>query len=1239
MFLKLLPFELNLQIRQIGFMITCAIIFVIGFFFTSVLLGLGGGAGGDRIKINGALIIAEQASFLGLTSIFFGAIFVVSGVMRDGIHKSLEMIHATPIPTPAMILSRFTGVFLATFLSIFAGLLGLFIAQFSPWIDREILAPINPMYYIHPAVVLIAVNALFISAIFTLVATTTRQRALVYVSAVVLFIFYTIASSIPTDVAPKLLVSLLDPFGLSAMVLDTETWAAAEQNSKLLPLDGYLGINRAFWLAVSLLMFALSFLASTRGIGKSKKSKVLDVAGSDGEISLHTLAKPLGTGSLPSIWAGLKLEYLSTVKSVAFIILSTTFIPLFALFILVQFFLVPEPPIATSPVISALVFFGAATPMVLIAIFFGGEIVWRDRTVKVNELIDASPVRNWPLLASKWLALYAIILTLVIVGILIGMIAQIALGNPQINIGTYLSAGFVRFTPRILFFATLVMFIQNFMPNRIVGMIVGGLIVAFFFVFYGFIPVTHPLMNFGVSPGGGYSEMGGFANLINFRPFLIYWTALCSFFAIVSVWLWRRGLQASLVQRVKIIKSNMSLPSLGMAAASLIAFAGVGYSIYQGYNVENEFRNPKDTERFLAKYEEDLGERFEDTLPKVRDVKVDIQLYPSEQTAKFSGTYQIENATGAPLTELYLTVPVAQDDDVKTLTLQGATQSLEGEDKTFFDDYSVRRFVFSTPLAEGDVTTLTFDLTHTAPTLGGNVRIRKNGTFINNQTAMPNLGVPALRLTNPSTRRKYDLPKLPPLPDRGDETARSKGFFDASGDYITARTTICTDPGQTPFAPGGLIREYEQDGRPCREYQPREPISYFMAFMSADFERLEDVWIDPDGSTVNLGIYYDAKHDYNVEIMMQAMKDSLKVMSETFGPYQFDTLRIMEFPFGAFAQSYPNTIAFSENIGFVTDPGDPDDNQSLDLATYVTMHEIGHQWFGHQVIPATTEGFNVLSEGLTENAAMTTYQARYGWQKTRRVLERRSISGLQGYLIGQAGETTAEEPLATARGNQQYIFYAKANWVFWGLKHYIGEENMQEAIRKFVTDYGRKGPPYPTTAEFIDYLYEAAGPDYEQLVTDYWNRITFWDLALEEDETTLTANQNGTYTVDLEITLDKTVSSKETGRAVSVLEAEYAKPENDTKTEDGEEAPKGKLVRAAESLNEWVEIGFYENDPSDTFGDEWLKLERVKLTDMTTQLSFELDKKPAYVMLDPRRLLIETNVSDNEVELELTDKS
>jgi len=73
------------------------------------------------------------------------------------------------------------------------------------------------------------------------------------------------------------------------------------------------------------------------------------------------------------------------------------------------------------------------------------------------------------------------------------------------------------------------------------------------------------------------------------------------------------------------------------------------------------------------------------------------------------------------------------------------------------------------------------------------------------------------------------------------------------------------------------------------------------------------------------------------------MKKSLDYFTVNFSPYQHKQVRILEFPrYARFAQSFPNTIPFSESIGFIARVDKPDD---VDYPFYVTAHEVAHQWW------------------------------------------------------------------------------------------------------------------------------------------------------------------------------------------------------------------------------------------------------------------------------------------------------
>jgi hypothetical protein len=151
--------------------------------------------------------------------------------------------------------------------------------------------------------------------------------------------------------------------------------------------------------------------------------------------------------------------------------------------------------------------------------------------------------------------------------------------------------------------------------------------------------------------------------------------------------------------------------------------------------------------------------------------------------------------------------------------------------------------------------------------------------------------------------------------------------------------------------------------------------------------------------------------------------------------------------------------------------------------------------------------------------------------------------------------------------------------------------------------HGNMGAPYPTTLELIKILNEEVNPKYHKLIDDYWNKITFWELSFTGEVEI--SEKDESYEVSVPITLDKKYAAEKDGKETSVSDIKE------------------------ESLNEWVEISFYLKDPVDDLGANPFHSKLVQLSEPQTVLKFNLEEKPKYIMLDPKRALIERNVKDN----------
>ena len=259
---------------------------------------------------------------------------------------------------------------------------------------------------------------------------------------------------------------------------------------------------------------------------------------------------------------------------------------------------------------------------------------------------------------------------------------------------------------------------------------------------------------------------------------------------------------------------------------------------------------------------------------------------------------------------------------------------------------------------------------------------------------------------------------------------------------------------------------------------------------------------------------------------------------------------------------------------------------------YVTAHEVAHQWWGHQVAGANSQGGPVLVESLAQYSALMVMEKEYGREKMRRFLKYE----LDRYLSGRAGENIEELPLYRVE-NQPYIHYRKGSLVFYRLREEIGEDALNRALSKFIADKAYQQAPFTTSAELLEYIRAEAGPKHEQLITDLFEKISFYDNRVQG--ATAVKRDDGKYEVTLDLHAAKL----------------YA---------DGE----GRETPAV--LDDWVEVGVFARGPSgDEADEEVLYLERHHITAESPKVTVVVDKPPYEAGFDPFNKLIDRVSADN----------
>jgi ABC-type transport system involved in multi-copper enzyme maturation permease subunit len=1164
--------------------------------------------GSGKVWVNSPFALATTVAFLGIFGLTVMSAIMGRAVQQDAEYSTEHFFFTAPINKAQYLGGRFIGAF-GVGLVVFSSIaLGAWLATLLPGMDAERLGPNSLAAYLWPYAIMQFPNMLLIGGIFFTLAASTRRMLPVYVGGVVLLIGWLLATQLLRDIDNKLLGALLDPFGLSALTRLTEYWTVAERKSRLVPFEGYLLWNRLLWLAVTSTLMTGCYARFSFSTHAAKVSAPVDEAVAAPEqvssvprsaTAIASQARSSSPAPLRLLPALVRLNFVETVKNIYFgvLVLAGLLFMIFASTTLGEQYGTPTWPVTFQ--VMGLVSGSFGLFMLIIITFYSGELMWREREARLDQIVDATPVPTWVPMLAKLLALMLVPVVLQAMLMLCGMGIQLVKGYTHLQPLLYLQQLFGLDLIDYWLVCALAVAVHSVVNNKYVGHVV--MILYYITVaFASQLGLEHNLLKYGAVPTATYSDINGYGHfLFRARMFEAYWGACALLLLVLAYLMWTRGTVAGWRERLAVARSRATLPVLAAGAAATLAFGALGGFIYYNTNILNTYRSSYDESAVRADYEKTWKSWADTPQPKVTAVTINVALTPSRQLLRATGNYALVNRSAAPIEEVMLNFMQGKAQHVHQLEFGLPAQLLEvsptGE---------VRRYKFDTPLAPGATTTLSFDLESPTPGFqneGSNTHVVYNGSFINNTEFLPLIGYqPDAELERDQDRKKFGLAPRERMPDRDDVKAQATNYISNFADWIAFDATVSTEPDQIAVAPGYLQREWtEGEGAQARRffhYKMDIPILNFFAFQSGRYAVRKDVWHDTTASgkpprDVAIEVYYQPGHEFNLDSMIASSKAALEYFSRHFGPYQHQQFRIIEFPrYATFAQSFPNTIPYSEGIGFIArvDPYDP---KSVDYPYFVTAHEAAHQWWAHQVIGARAQGGTMLSESFAEYSALMVLKHRYGDAHMRKFLGYE----LDGYLRGRAFEQKKELPLARVE-NQAYIHYRKGSLVMYALQDLIGEDKVNGVLRKLRDETAYQGPPYPNATRFVQLLREAVPAEQQYVVDDWFESIVLYDNRAVK--ASAKAIDGGRWEVTLS-TLTKKLRADELGKE--------------------QEVP----------FDDFIEIGVLSAN------DEIIKLEKRRIHQEQNSFTLVVSEKPGKAGIDPMNKLIDRKPKDNVLKVEM----
>jgi hypothetical protein len=1223
MFWEFFTFELRFRMKSVSTYVYFLIWLAFSFLnVASENFGPVGNANG-KVLLNGPY--ANSLNDVG--ACLFGVIIMAAifgtSILRDFQRDTYQILFTKPVSKFAYLGGRWAGSFVTTVFAFSGLLVGMWLGTFAPWADHTRIGPNYALWYFQPFFSIVVVQIFFLGSLFFAVAALTRRLIIVYLQGATLFMVYIILLTVfsARRSLEHFWSGLLDPVGLMLSDAITRYWTVAEKNTLLLPWDftgnspGLFLYNRVLWIAVGLValsalwaLFPMSVEAlTTRAQGRRAAKARLEQAEEERPARSLTPARwprvhqVFGFGTaLVQYWSLTRLRIRIISRETAFWALTLLMV---AFGINNGHFAGKVGGVDVWPVTYLMLQMveGSATLFLyIVAALYAAELVWRERDTHFDGIHDALPAGETTDWLSKFSAIVFVEVVLLTVAMLVGVVMQTVAGYYRYELLQYFQELYLVVLPQVIGVIFLALFVQTMVSNKFVGhAIVIGLFVLQPILFsFGW---ENTLYLPGATPAYTYSDMNRYGHFVPALFWsLLYWISIFAVLAVISIAYTRRGEEDSLATRTRLARARAARLSPVAVIFALIA-AGSGAWYFYNAHVINEYLTAKDRRGIQAGYERDFKKYELLPQPKVTAVDAEVNIYPERRSFDATGRMTLQNKTAAPIAQVHIT---DTRQSVSKVSFDRPFHLVSRAPRNLYSIYALDR-----PLEPGGVLVMTFSAGHTTRGFrDGNepAEFAYNGTFFD-ADYFPQIGYNlTFELDDPRRRREEKLGPLEDMAPRGEPVHSRINLFSANSDWITYHTIVSTSGGQMAIAPGYLQREWEKDGRQYYEYSMGGThIANFYAYLSASYAIRKEVQQGPSGP-VSLEVYYHPPHTFDIDDMLASSRAGLDYFQSRFSPYQFTQYRIMEFPrYRSFAQSFPNTVPYSESIGFIGRMAKQDD---VDLTYFVTAHELGHQWWGHQLIGAQVQGSNMMSETLAQYSAYMVMQQKYGKDYMHKVLRH----FLDQYLRGRSGEFRRERPLALVE-REAYVWYQKGGQVMYTLADYIGEDKVNAALHDFLMRYRYANAnnqvdavnashagvdqPYPDTRMLVDALYAQAPAEYRYLIDDGFNRIVLYDN--KAISATSRKRADGKYEVKLEVQVRK-------------LQAD------------------GNGAESRMPVADYIEIGVFTGKKDE---EKPLYMRREKITDERRTFTVVVDQEPTRAGIDPYNKLIDRIADDNMIDV------
>ena len=1014
--------------------------------------------GGTKAWITSEFAIAQLLIMMvSIIYAFFVSVGAGMSLIRDDDQKVGELLHSTRLTPGEYAWGKYLAV-LASFLWVLVTQLAL-MALFNHVVphgeNRDSIGPFVLANYLKPALVFAVPMLVFSVGVAFAIGGLTRKPVLVFALplAVLLFGAFFFWEWSPAWLSPAVnrALQFADLTGLRWI---NETWLNVDKgvdyyNRQPVGLDALIVSQRVLCVLAGLAavwLVQVRLGARIRGAGRAPRAKraAPDAAPSATRLDPQPLAALGMRSGVPGFWPGVlevaRVEWHELWKHPGiYLFVPMILLQVFGSFVDVGAF---DTALLNTPGILAVKHMNTLTLLIcMLILFYTTESLQREKSSGLASIHYATPLATTSLLLGKCIANTVLGLAVVFTTMAGCAIVLLVQGQVAFDIGPFALAWGVLLAPTFLVWTAFVSAAFAVTGNRY-GTYILGLGAMALTGFYQAREKMTWTFNWDLWSAVRWSDISVFeldrlALVLN-RVMVL---GLAAFFIVLTVRLFsRREMDAT--RLVHALRPR----ALGGALLALLPFAvvplvcGVALAFMVHGGREGAVARKLQRDYWKKNVETWKGSKS----PSLAAADLELEFDPAKSRLRSKGVYTVQNRTADTLEQIAVSGGLHWKN--VRWTLDGAAVE---------PDNRARLYVFTpaAPLAPGQRARIGFEFEGRYPD-----GVSKNGagtmeyvlpsgvvvTGFSSTAIAPMLGylaeVGVERDKNETDPRVY--------PDDYWKKVLPAGLPMFDG-WCDTRIRVTGPADMMHNATGERVSERVEGGRRTTEWRSDAPVRAFNVVLGRWKVKRAD----------GVAVFYDARHPYNVDEMLDALAAARRWYGEWFAPYPWKELRLSEFPgLASYAQGPPTNITFSENIGFLT-KSEPKAN----AAFWITAHEAAHQWWPCMAMPGEGPGGEVLSEGLAHfSTILLTEQAR-GLEQ--RIAFCKQIED----RYGNTRQRDSERPLVKVDGSlpgDRRIIYDRGGFVFWMLHQVMGREANLAAHREYLNTY-RDSQDHPLIEEYL----------------------------------------------------------------------------------------------------------------------------------------------------------------------------